>query len=412
MRLGFLVLVLGVISEKIEYSAIVYGVLEGARLVDPVAIKRCTHEISREKAQISFRNLVKDGIAISNKCGWTIASKTLEKFQTQHHLMDKSEEDFHGFLLTITLGHGKNHRNDGKSIGKILESQIASMSPTVLSFTSDRLAAKSLSASPYPIAVFHGLGDCCCFPGMIEFTRYLGKEAGTYSKCVEVGDGPPASWLMAFQTQVNTACADLMKDTQFANGVNIVGLSQGGLIARVIPQMCNVTVHNVITLGGPHMGVMSLPNCESGFYCDIFNDALDLGVYDPFVQNHFGPPGYFKDQYKYEEYLSKSGFLAAANNEKSINANYAKGFKSINQLVLIEFTEDTIVDPKESEQFGYYENNSKKLLAYNETTDYLNDVLGLKTLDSQGKIVFEYIVGNHLQFNTTDIDKYVIPYLT
>ena len=157
---------------------------------------------------------------------------------------------------------------------------------------------------------------------------------------------------------------------------------------------------------------MSLPNCESGFYCNIFNDALDLGVYDPLVQNNFGPPGYFKDQYKYDEYLKSSGFLASASNERSVNVAFANGFKAINQLVLIEFTEDTVVDPKESEWFGYYNNNSEDLLNYNETIDYVNDVLGFKTLDQQNKIVFESIVGNHLQFTDEDIQRTVIPYLT
>ena len=415
MRLILCLFALCVLSEKIEYSALVYGMLEGARLVDPVSIKRCHEVVSREKHQISFHNLVSDAITLSTRCRWSTATSALKKLSQRTDLMDKGAEELHGFLVTVTLGSDhKNHKNDGKNMGKILEYKIASMSPTVLKFSSastPSMAAKALAASPYPVAVFHGLGDCCCFPGMIEFTHYLAKEANTFAKCVEVGDGPPASWLMAFQTQVNTACADIQKDAQFAKGLNVVGLSQGGLIARAMAEMCNVTVHNVITLGGPHMGVMSLPQCESGFYCDIFNDALDLGVYDPFVQNHFGPPGYFKDQNDYQTYLKNSGFLAAANNERSINTAYANGFKAINQLVLIEFTEDTVVDPKESEQFWYFENNSKKLLEFNQTDDYNNDVLGLKTLDGQGKLVFEFIVGNHLEFTDADIDQDVIPYL-
>jgi palmitoyl-protein thioesterase len=199
---------------------------------------------------------------------------------------------------------------------------------------------------------------------------------------------------------------------EFASGVNVVGLSQGGLIARAMAEMCNVTVHNVITMGGPHMGVMSIPNCETGFFCDIFNDIVDIGIYDTFVQENAGPPGYFKDPLIYDEYLQKSEFLAAANNEKIANQAFSDGFKKINQLVLVEFTEDTVVDPKESEWFGYFKIGSKtELQNYNETADYTFDILGLKTLDQQGKIVFESIVGNHLQFNTSEIDRTVIPYL-
>ena len=412
MKVFISLLIVSVLSTTVELSPIIYGMLEGSKLVDSVSASRCTSKISRERSTVSFSNFVSDAISLSHECGWKSAAKALKKFKSSPSLMEKAAADIHSFLLTISAHPSKSYKNDGVSIGKYLEYTFAATSPTVVKFKPDFSKVTELKDSAYPIAVFHGLGDCCCFPGMIEFTKYLGKEANTFSKCIEVGDGPSASWLMGFQNQVNTACTNIKKQAEYSNGVNIVGLSQGGLIARTLAESCNITVHNVITLGGPHMGVMSLPNCESGFYCNIFNDALDLGVYDPLVQNNFGPPGYFKDQYKYDEYLKSSGFLASASNERSVNVAFANGFKAINQLVLIEFTEDTVVDPKESEWFGYYNNNSEDLLNYNETIDYVNDVLGFKTLDQQNKIVFESIVGNHLQFTDEDIQRTVIPYLT
>ena len=189
---------------------------------------------------------------------------------------------------------------------------------------------KKIKASPYPVAIFHGISNSCSTQDTMGFVNFIATQANTFAKCVEVGDGAPATWLMAFQTQVSTACIALRKVPEFANGVNIIGLSQGGLIARAMTEQCDVTVYNLITLGTPHMGVMSIPDCESGFYCDIYNAALDHEVYDPYMQNNFGPPGFFKDQYKYDEYLAKSSFLAAANNERSINPIYTSGFTSIN----------------------------------------------------------------------------------
>ena len=411
MRLTYCLLVLSVLGSQIELSNIIYGVLEGSRLIDTSSASECMREIYRESSVISFTTLISDSIIISTECKWETAAKALIKFESNQELLSSVPDKIERYISAIANSASENHRNIGIVIGKMIESSIASMSPYVLKFKGGFSEINTLKESPYPIAVFHGLGDCCCFPGMIEFTDYLAKEAKTYAKCIEIGDGPPASWLMAFQTQANTGCAEVKKIAQFANGINVVGLSQGALIARALAEQCNITVHNVISLGGIHMGTMTLPNCESGFYCDIVNDALDLGVYDPYVQAHIGPAGYFKDQYKYTEYLAASNFLAAVSNERSINPQYSAGFKAINTLVLIEFTEDTVVDPKESEQFGFYANDTKKLLAYNETGDYLSDILGLKTLDEQGKIVFEYIVGNHLEFNFTDVQKYVIPYL-
>ena len=400
-------------ANQFDYTSLLKGLLEGSQLIPPTSSSKCEFSLSKSPESISFTTLLIDSITVSKICGWSSATKTLSKLLNSPVLLTKAKDDADSFLTFVLTRSSPSQRSDGFTLGQILQFRLASMSPYVTQFHSGIEETKEkLQGSSYPIAVFHGLGDCCCFPGMIEFTKYLGKEAGSFAKCVEVGDGPASSWLMGFQKQVNSACANMNKYPEFANGVNLVGLSQGGLIARALAEMCNITVHNVITLGGPHMGVMSIPECETGFYCDIFNDVIELGVYDTFVQENAGPPGYFKDPLTYNEYLEKSNFLAAANNEKSINAQYANGFKAINQLVLIEFTEDTVVDPKSSEQFGYFKTGSKKdLLLYNQTDDYLNDVLGFKTLDQENRIVFEYIVGNHLQFNNSEIQRTVIPYL-
>lgn len=420
MKVLWPVLALVVAAVRMEYSNLLMGVLEGSRLVATKDLQLCDELLSVEADRITLEVLVDDLISLAKSCGWESAAKSLSKFLGYPSLTLKASQDLDFFFSILQTRPRSAQRQDGLFMGKVLEYRIASMSPYVNKFGNEvdkdvrtsEATLNSLKSSPYPIAVFHGLGDCCCFPGMIEFTKYLGKQVGTYSKCVEVGDGPPSSWLMGFQKQVDAACTHMQGIAEFANGVNVVGLSQGGLIARAMAEMCNVTVHTVVTMGGPHMGVMSIPNCETGFFCDIFNDIVDIGVYDTFVQENSGPPGYYKDPLIYEEYLKQSAFLAAANNEKVFNQNFANGFKALDKLVLIEFTEDTVVDPKTSEWFGYFEVGSKTVLQnYNETADYLHDILGLQTLDKQGKIVFESIVGNHLQFNNSEVDRTVIPYL-
>ena len=35
-------------------------------------------------------------------------------------------------------------------------------------------------------------------------------------------------------------------------------------------------VRNMLTIGGPHMGVDAVPNCISGFICDIVNFVAKL----------------------------------------------------------------------------------------------------------------------------------------
>jgi palmitoyl-protein thioesterase len=75
------------------------------------------------------------------------------------------------------------------------------------------------------------------------------------------------------------------------------------------------------------------------------------------------------------------------------------------------FTEDTVVDPKESEWFGTYADNTHELIYMNQTALYTEDWIGIKSLDEAGKITYVPIVGNHLQFTYEQIDEFVIPIL-
>ena len=70
-----------------------------------------------------------------------------------------------------------------------------------------------------------------------------------------------------------------------------------------------------------------------------------------------------------------------------------------------------MVVPVETQWFGFYKlGQTKEILAYNETALYIEDWIGLKTLDETGKLDFLVSPGNHLQF--TDkfffevVDKY------
>lgn len=64
--------------------------------------------------------------------------------------------------------------------------------------------------------------------------------------------------------QVEAACQK-MKSTEFytkASEINLVGVSQGGLMARYILEECDVSDHtkfrNLLTIGTPNMGVSEI----------------------------------------------------------------------------------------------------------------------------------------------------------
>jgi len=77
------------------------------------------------------------------------------------------------------------------------------------------------------------------------------------------------------------------------------------------------------------------------------------------------------------------------------------------------FGDDTVVVPKESEWFGFYSDGSNsQILPYNQTKLYLNDQIGLKTLDQTGRLKFDTAPGEHMQFTLEWFGEHVVkPYL-
>jgi hypothetical protein len=69
---------------------------------------------------------------------------------------------------------------------------------------------------------------------MKNFAEDINIETGAYSRCVEVGNGSETSVLMNFEKQAELACDAIISDGHFDGEFNVVGLSQGGLLARYI----------------------------------------------------------------------------------------------------------------------------------------------------------------------------------
>lgn len=50
-------------------------------------------------------------------------------------------------------------------------------------------------------------------------------------------------------------------------------------------------------------------------------------------------------------------------------------------------------------------------MIYVQTPLYIDDWIGLKTLDEAGKVKFINVSGNHLQISRSDMKTYIVPYL-
>ncbi|KAN0041862.1 hypothetical protein ACTFIV_004412 [Dictyostelium citrinum] len=274
-----------------------------------------------------------------------------------------------------------------------------------------------------PVVLWHGLGDSGLDPLTMGKLKELieNQLPGVYVKNIAIGNSIAEDSFNSFFKNVNEqlemVCKMLKEDTNLTSGFNAVGLSQGGQFLRGYVERCNdPPVYNLISLGGQHQGVSSLPRCTAlnSTLCKIADDLVELGVYEKYVQDTLVPGEYWQDPFNYDEYVEKSVFLADINNVRpEKNQTYKDNLLSVNNFVLGEFLADTIVIPRESELFGYYAPGQDNVILPMEKTDlYIEDWIGIQQLDNEGRLIKISCPGNHLQFTDQWFNQNVIPYLS
>eukprot|EP01133_Synstelium_polycarpum_P011240 gene11240-13117_t len=279
------------------------------------------------------------------------------------------------------------------------------------------------SAAPRPTVIWHGMGDTCCYSFSMGRIKAMieGEIPGVYVNSIEIGNSLPEDeangFFMNVNKQVDMVCEKMKADPQLANGFNAIGFSQGGQFLRAYVERCNdPPVYNLISVGGQHQGVYGMPRCAStnGTLCNMARELLNMGVWEDYVQEHLVQAEYWQDPLNYDLYLSKSAFLADINNARAVkNETYKKNFISLNEFVMVEFTEDTMVIPRESEHFGWYSPGQARDLIPMEQTDlYTEDWIGLKYLNENGQVTKLSVAGNHLQFTDAWFNQTMIPFMT
>jgi len=277
--------------------------------------------------------------------------------------------------------------------------------------------------APRPTVLWHGMGDTCCYPfsmGAIQ-SAIESTIPGVYVYSIMIGSNIVEDEFCGFigsvNDQVQSVCDTLKTVPNLQGGFNAVGFSQGGQFLRAYVERCNdPPVYNLITMGGQHQGVADIPDCTSvnETICSIIEEALGLGAYNPIVQSLIVQAQYFHDPMESDQYRLYDKFLPDINNDVTVNPVYKQNLVSLNTLVLVQFADDTVVVPKESSWFGYYaDNNMNQLFPYNQTTLYLEDRIGLKTLDHLGKLKFDATPGEHMHFTLEWFKEHVtVPYLS
>ena len=87
---------------------------------------------------------------------------------------------------------------------------------------------------------------------------------------------------------------------------------------------------------------------------------------------------------------------------------YKANLCSLKNLVLVGATGDTIIEPLESEHFGFYKNGSKEEFErVQDWSVYKEDRLGLKTLDESGRLRMRLANCNHCGL-PEDLESYIM----
>ena len=228
---------------------------------------------------------------------------------------------------------------------------------------------------------------------------------GSYVRCIEIGNGEVDSLIMPMNQQLSQLAAQLQADVRLSRGFNLIGYSQGSLLARGFVQRYGTPrVHTLISWVGPQAGQYGCPDWEAN-WPDLaastviaINQLTSAVWYSDASQASLSFSNYWRDPLRLELYRQKSAFLADLNNEAAHppNRTYAARLEHLEAFVLVASSADTIIVPRESSWFGFYADNStSEIVPLRQSDLYKHDRLGLRALDRAGKLHFAKVDCRH-----------------
>ncbi|CAH0390158.1 unnamed protein product [Bemisia tabaci] len=260
-----------------------------------------------------------------------------------------------------------------------------------------------------PVVMWHGMGDNYLgLSGIKSFIQSnVPSNASIFVHSLRIGntvlEDTENGYLLNANKQVEFVCKELLSMPEMEDGYNAIGFSQGSQFLRAVAQRCpKPAMRSLITLGGQHQGVYGIPHCPDGDkYCNYIRRLLNFGAYWDWMQEDFVQAEYWHDPLDEDTYRKKSIFLADINNALTINELYRTNLKRLKNFVMVRFNNDTMVNPVESEWFGFYtpgQATEITPLIKSSLFDKNLDPLGLRWLSDNGRLKFLEVDGNHLQF--------------
>ena len=273
-----------------------------------------------------------------------------------------------------------------------------------------------LSQTTYPIALFHGIIKDCQSDQMIGIKNRLEKYLNTKVYCIEIGNGSINSITMNLEQQSKIACDKIKNHPAFQNKFNIFGVSQGTIISRYIIEKCNYKgkIQNYVSLMGPQMGIGYIPKLTCGKLCDYINKVVsDYENKNPQkLMKILGPASYWKYRYHYDRYLKHNVYLKDLNNEGDVKKEeYKNRILSLNKILLIKGSQDTVICPKESSWFEFYDTKGQYIVPLKDSEFYKKDFIGLRKMNEQGKVKFALFNAKHVGYSEKEFVEHIVSFL-
>ena len=267
----------------------------------------------------------------------------------------------------------------------------------------------SYSFCIYPIAVFHGIVDSCTMKNTSRLVSDLQNDLEVHVECIEIGNGFMDSVTKPIQSQVEEACEKIKANPNFQGKFNVLGISQGTLIGRYIIEKCDMEgqVMKYMSFDGPQMGIASIPKITCGSFCEWLCNITAPLAYK--LMDHVAPCGYYKYKFDQETYMKTNVFLKMLNNENEIkDEEVYRRFSSLERVKLIKSKEDSVITPRDSSWFQFYDRTGREIVPLEQSDFYIEDYIGLRKLNEEGKVTFTEFSEEHVLYNMDEYNREIV----
>ncbi|EOD34304.1 hypothetical protein EMIHUDRAFT_449336, partial [Emiliania huxleyi CCMP1516] len=258
------------------------------------------------------------------------------------------------------------------------------------------------ASRPLPVVLVHGILDCSENMYQVEAWVRASLGRGGHVLNVEIGNGVVDSIARPMDWQLQELAAAIRADPALAEGFNMIGYSQGALLARGYVQRYNLPrVSTLVSWVGPQAGQFGVPAWDE--MIGHINKITSAMWYTPAIQERAPPErvsfaNYWRDPMRLDTYRSNSAFLADLNNEVPgrRNESYATNLASLDAFVLVSSTIDSIIVPRESQWFGFFAPNStSRIVPLRRSPLWTEDWIGLRRLDAARRLHFASCACHH-----------------